>query len=145
MDDQIASTMDAATESNQESAPASEEAAVSDEVTVSSSSDEASVDATKSGPANPVSDAPPEDSGEPETKKAEDAADLRWKDALLNFHDKLNGVLAAKENMKLVAVEQKVHPAYVLNWKIQSNRHFQLVVAMRRRLKNGKVGGKTVA
>jgi hypothetical protein len=86
-----------------------------------------------------------EDSGEPETKKAEAAADHEWQKQLKTFESKINGLLAAQENLKLVAVDQNLHSAYVEDWKLQSNRYFQLVVALRRRIRSGTVGGKQVA
>lgn len=136
MSDQIDNTQDAATEPNQESTPATE---------VATASDGMSDHADQSGPADSVSGAPAEDSGEPGTKKAEAANDEMWKKDLLEFHDRVNGVLAAKENLQLVAVDQKIHSAYSQSWKRQCNRYFQLSVALRRRLNNGKVGGKSVA
>jgi hypothetical protein len=144
VDDQIDITQDAATESSQEPTPESDAATESNEAPASNIPDELSVEANPSGPGDTISAAPPEDSGEPETKKAEAVADPEWRKNLKEFHDKVNGVLAAKENMKVVAMDQKIHSAYSQNWKIQCNRYFQLTVAMRRRLNNGTVGGKRV-
>lgn len=86
-----------------------------------------------------------EDSGEPATKKAEAAFDAAWINDARGFENRMNGLLAAKENLRLVAAHEKLHSAYSLSWKNQSNRYFQLVVMLRRRINQGKVGGKLVS
>ena len=140
MDEQLDNTQDASSEAVTESAQAATES-------VDAQSGGAStIESSQVSPQEQAASAPAEDSGEPETKKAEAAVNNdEWKNKLSNFQNKMNGVFAAKENMKLVAVEEKVHVAYATKWKQQSNRYFQLVVALRRRIHGGKVGGKSVA
>lgn len=103
---------------------------------------------------NPQSAQNPEDpsqnSEETPTMKAEASdqgqnAPLAWKSELNRFLQSANGVLATKENLKLVSVDKKLNPAYVKSWKLESNRYFQLLVNLRRREKETKTGGKTVA
>lgn len=110
-----------------------------------SSTDDASGDISLSGATETATPEPAEDSGEPATKKAEAATPGSWQVDLQAFESRMNGLLAAKENLKLVAACEKLHSAYALSWKYQSNRYFQLVSTLRRRLKDGKVGGKSVA
>ncbi len=95
---------------------------------------------------------PAEDSGDQGTKKAEaassspkSAAVEPWRKHLKRFHDDVNGVFATKENFKLVCVDKKAKESFSRNWKVESNKYFQLVVNLRRRGLGTKVGGKSVS
>jgi hypothetical protein len=98
------------------------------------------------------SSAPAEDSGEAAIKKEEAAVARKkaeqtpeWRRELKRFHNDINGILAAKENYKLVCVDQNAKPSFARTWKQESNRYFQLMVNLRRRARGAKVGGKNVA
>lgn len=93
-----------------------------------------------------------QDSEEPTTMKEEASnqdstskLDDAWKKDLKRYLNDMNGVLAAKENLKLVWVDKRLNPAYAINWKIESNRYFQLMVNLRRRSFGTKMGGKSVS
>jgi len=54
-------------------------------------------------------------------------------------------LLASKENLRLVAVDMKVRQEFAEDWKLASNRHFKLMVNLRKRYKGVKVAQKHVA
>ena len=107
---------------------------------------------TAAEPAGTASSAPPEDSGDQGTKEAEASGSTAknihkepWRQHLNRFHHDINGILATKENFKLVCVDKQAKDAFSRNWKLESNRYFQLVVNLRRRGMGTKVGGKSVS
>jgi hypothetical protein len=97
-------------------------------------------------PQNPDTTQAPQDSGETSINKAEAApSSTPWKIDLQTFESKMNGLLATKENMRLVAINEKIHSAYALSWTRDSNHYFRLLSNLRRRLNDVTVGGKHVA
>ena len=115
-----------------------------------------SVSAIESSAPEHSTEKPPEDIREPETNKEEATAgspeseikskvDPNWRTELKKFHDDLNMVLASKENLRLVALDIKVRQEFAEAWKLASNRHFKLMVNLRKRYRGVKVAQKHVA
>jgi hypothetical protein len=68
-----------------------------------------------------------------------------WNKELERFHDDINGILATKENLKLVALDKNARQSFSRLWRTESNRFFQLAVNIRRRKRGVKMNGKSVA
>lgn len=51
------------------------------------------------------------------------------------FFDNINGLLAAKENLKLQALYLSLNEAYMRKWSTEANFHFTLAVSLRKRRK----------
>ncbi len=122
-------------------------AATESQIEAHTQADEAIAPNEPSGPS-----APAEDSGEPGINKEEAVmapkkADKipKWRIELNRFHNDVNGILATKENLKLVSMDKNTKPSFARNWKQDANRYFQLIVNLRRRATGAKIGGKNVA
>jgi hypothetical protein len=57
-----------------------------------------------------------------------------WIVQLRRYHHNINGLLAAKENLKIVAVNRGANPAFTKNWSREANSMMRLAVIMRDRL-----------
>jgi hypothetical protein len=121
----------------------------------SAPSDETSAEPTLDGEGDPTAvaqDASADNSGELATKKAEAAQSAPisvelepWRKDLKRFYGDVNSSLTEKEEIKLECLNRKVKNEFVLNWKVESNKCFQLCVNLRRRSTGGKFGGKVIA
>jgi hypothetical protein len=58
----------------------------------------------------------------------------RWITDLKRYHNDMNGLLAAKENLKLVALDKSVKPSFRYQWSLESNSVMRITVILRRRL-----------
>jgi hypothetical protein len=152
MTDQTENTTDQATTIADVDPNLGNEATNAPDMEASNLSQTSDVMSAQSPNAAPLSSAPAEDSGEAAIKKEEAVRapkkavqSPQWRQELKRFHNDINGILAAKENYKLVCVDQNAKPSFAKAWKQEANRYFQLIVNLRRRAKGAKVGGKNVA
>jgi hypothetical protein len=126
---------------------AATESQIESQIEAHTQADEAIAPNEPTGP-----NAPAEDSGEPGINKEEAVrppkkADKipKWLNELNRFHHDVNGILATKENLKLVSMDKNIKPSFARAWKQDVNRYFQLIVNLRRRATGAKIGGKNVA
>lgn len=61
-----------------------------------------------------------------------------WLVQLSRYHNDSNGLLAAKENLKLVAVNEQASPAFYRKWSLEANQIMRLTSNLRRRMDSGK-------
>jgi len=64
--------------------------------------------------------------------------DPKWTELLAKFHNESNGLLAGKENLKIVATNVKAKPPFYRKWSLEANQVMRLTASLRRRLKSAK-------
>lgn len=57
-----------------------------------------------------------------------------WRDHLVRYHNDMNGLLAAKENLKIVAVNKAARPSFYKKWSLEANQFMRITAILRRRL-----------
>jgi hypothetical protein len=60
--------------------------------------------------------------------------DPRWVTDLKRYHYDMNGLLAAKENYKIVAVDKSAKPSFYRQWSAEANNVMRITAILRRRL-----------
>ncbi len=79
----------------------------------------------------------PEPAPHKEDKSASNAP--KWVQLLDDFHNNFNGLLAGKENLKLVAVNLDAEPSFYRKWSLEANQVMRLTSSLRRRSVAAKI------
>lgn len=73
----------------------------------------------------------PATSPEPPTKAA--LVLPSWVKQISRYHNDMNGLLAAKENLKIMAVDKSVRHSFYKKWVFEANQYARLTVNLRHR------------
>lgn len=84
----------------------------------------------ESTPASEPTTAPPTTKPRPKVEA--------WVRQLHRYHNDMNGLLAAKENFKIVAVNKSAKQAFYRKWSYEANQVLRLTSVLRRRMAESK-------
>jgi hypothetical protein len=79
---------------------------------------------------------PPDETQKPITSDLDQTP--KWLILLGKFHDESNGLLAGKENLKIVATNLNAKPSFYRKWSFEANQSMRLTASLRRRIAAAK-------